>query len=129
MNITLINKRACTEKNNVSLPNNTIISPTHSAYSNMPNLPKAATKVYSFPDIHDRLLLSVAQFCDNGYTVDFNKKHVFILDKRKIILQGERAAANSLWFIIFHNNTTPLPTTNHLSKTLKYAHTLTSKKN
>ena len=85
--------------------------------------------MHLFSDIHGRLLLSIAQFCDNGYTVEFNKRHVFILDKRKIILQGERAAANSLWFIIFHNNTTPLPTTNHLSKTLKYAHTLTSKKN
>ena len=37
----------------------------------MPNLPKMATKVYLFPDIHDRLLLFVAQFCDNGYTVEF----------------------------------------------------------
>ena len=71
LNLTLINKRACTEKINVSLSNNIIISSTHSAYLNMPNLPKAATKVYLFP-IHDRLLLYIAQFYDNGYTVEFN---------------------------------------------------------
>ena len=72
LNLTLLNKRACTEKINVSLPNNTIISLTHSAYLNMPNLPKVATNLYLFPDIHDILLLSVAQFCDNRYTVEFN---------------------------------------------------------
>ena len=32
LNITLINKRACTEKINVSLPNNTSISQTHYTY-------------------------------------------------------------------------------------------------
>ena len=115
-------------KINVSLPNNTIISPTHYAYLNMPNLPKAATKVYLFPDIHDRLLLSVAQFCDNGYTVEFNNKYVFILENREIILQGTRATVNGMWFILFNNNNTPPPTTNHLANTLNYAHTLTSKK-
>ena len=53
---------------------------------------------------------------------------LFILDNRKLILQGDRATVNDMWCIIYHNNTTPLPTANHLSKRLNYAHTLTSEK-
>ena len=68
----------------VSLPNNTINSLTHTAYLNVPNfsnIPRAVLNTYLFPDRHENVLLSVSQFCDHGYKVIFNRKMCLYLIK------------------------------------------------
>ena len=103
-----INKLPCHENIQVSLPNNTIITPTHIAYLNLPNIPRVVLKTYLFPDIPNKVLLSVSQFCDYGYKVIFNSKHVFVLDKNKIILKGYRSPCAGVWFTVL-TNPPPLP--------------------
>ena len=40
-----------------------------SSFQHTPNIPRAELKTYLFPDIHDKVLLSVSSFCDHGYKV------------------------------------------------------------
>ena len=92
-------KLHCNENMQVSLPNNIIISPTHITYLNLPNfpnMPRAALKIYLFPDAHDEVLLSLSQFCDHGYKFIFNSKNVCVLDKNKIIFKSYRGTPNGM---------------------------------
>ena len=74
-------KLLCNKNMHVSLRKNTIIFSTHTAYLNLPNfpnIPRAALNTCLFQDIHDKILLSVSKFCDHGYKVLFNIKHLFL---------------------------------------------------
>ena len=40
---------------------------------------------FTFPAMHNKALLSLGTFCDNGYTVTLTKNKIFINYKNKII--------------------------------------------
>ena len=61
-----INTLPCHENMQINLPNKKIITPTHTAYLNLPNIPRVALKTYLFPDIPNKILLSLSQFCDHS---------------------------------------------------------------
>jgi hypothetical protein len=56
----------------------------------MPHLPLAARQAHIFPDLSNSALLSIGQFCDNGYEARFNKHNVTIQQNYRIVLQGTR---------------------------------------
>ena len=93
------NKRPCLVSYTVSLPDQREICTTHTAVLNLPWLPPGACKVYLFKELTDRALVSVAQFCDNGFNVVFTKNNVFVLSQDKIMLTGVRAQPRGMWFI------------------------------
>ena len=68
------NKRPCLVPYTVSLPDQREICATHTAVLDLPWLPPGACKAYLFKELTDRDLVSVAQFCDNGFNVVFTKK-------------------------------------------------------
>ena len=55
-----IDKLPCHENRQVSLSNNTIITPTHTAYLYLSNISRVALKNYLFPDIPNKVLLYVS---------------------------------------------------------------------
>ena len=55
-----IDKLPCHENRQVSLPNNTITTPTHTAYLYLSNISRVALKNYLFPDIPNKVLLYVS---------------------------------------------------------------------
>ena len=80
-----INTLPCHENMQINLPNKKIITPTHTAYLNLPNIPRAALKTYLFPDIPNKILLSLSQFYDHGYKIIFDSKNMCVFVKNKII--------------------------------------------
>ena len=87
----------------------------------------------AFFELTDCALVSVAQFCDHGYSVIFNKSKVFVLHLTEIKLMSEREQPNGMWCI---NLKPPIslypPTSNvnivpsHLTNTFNYAHNITN---
>jgi hypothetical protein len=82
----------------VLLPNNSILTSTHTANLTIPNLPPAAQTVHIFPKLASGSLLSIGQLCDHGCTATFNKDKLYVYYNGKIILQGSRQASK-LWTI------------------------------
>ena len=83
----------------VSLPDSSVIHATHTAELDLPRLPLSAHKSFLFPDLHDRALVSVAQFCDNNCNVLFTPKHVSIIRNNEVVLTGTRAQPQGMWFV------------------------------
>ena len=71
---------------------------THEGHLDLPDLPPIATKVHIFPTLASGSLLSIGQLCDAGCQATFDKNHLKILYKNKIIMQGTRQP-NKLWTI------------------------------
>ena len=86
LSLDCIDKLSCNENIHVSLPNNIIISPTHTTYLSLPNflnIPRAALKVYLIPDAYDEVLISFSQFFDHGYKLILIVKMCLYLIKIK----------------------------------------------
>ena len=108
-----VNKIATKHGIPVRLPNGTIIRSTHTAELDMPHLPLAARQAHIFPDLANSALLSIGQFCDNGYEARFTKHSVTIQQGATIILQGQRDP-NGLWVLDLETaTTTTQPPTRH----------------
>jgi hypothetical protein len=100
----------------VRLPNGTTIVSTHTALLDMPHLPLAARQAHIFPDLSNSALLSIGQFCDNGYEARFTKHNVTIQQNDRIVLQGTRDP-NGLWNL----NLNSQPPTAPAAKQLRHA--------
>jgi hypothetical protein len=114
----------------VRLPNGTIIRSTHSALLDLPDLPIAARKAHIFPDLKNSALISIGQFCDNGFEARFTKQHVRIIDNHNTtILQGNRDPTSGLWSLNLHSPLAPITPApkdpDHLSNNV---HELTTKR-
>jgi hypothetical protein len=83
----------------VRLPNGQTIQSTHTALLDIPALPKAARLCHIFPDLKNKVLLSIGQFCDSGFTATFTKSTLRIYRNDTVYLQGQRSSTNGLWYI------------------------------
>ena len=54
--------------------------------------PEEAKKAFTFPTMHNKVLLSLGTFCDNGYKVVLTKNKIFICyeNNKYKSLQGDR---------------------------------------
>ena len=96
VNIPCTNKRPCLIPYSVSLPDSSVIHAIHTAILDLPRLSLFAHKSYLSPDLNDRALVSVAQFCDNNYNVLFTPTHVSIIRNNIVVLTGTRAQPQSM---------------------------------
>jgi hypothetical protein len=78
------------------MPNGTVLTSTHTALLDLPQLPLAARQAHIFQDLQCALV-SIGQFCDNGFDAHFNKTHVRILRDNIVHLEGQRNLSNGLW--------------------------------
>ena len=76
-----------------------MITSTHTALLDIPSLPRAARQAHIFPALSNSALLSISQFCDNGFEAHFDATHVRIMRDSTIALQGDRDASTGLWTI------------------------------
>jgi hypothetical protein len=84
----------------VRLPSGAIMESSHTADLDIPGLNAAASKSQGFPGMAHHSLLSVGQFCDEGYTVTFQQDTVTICNSENSkLLSGPRDATTGLWRI------------------------------
>ena len=62
----------------VKLPDSLVITSTHTALLDIPQLPMKARRAHLFPDI-THALLSIIMLCDQGYMAIFDDEHVYII--------------------------------------------------
>ena len=87
----------------VTLPNGDTIRSTHTALLDIPSMPEAARLCHIFPDLKNKVLLSIGQFCDIGFTATFTKTALQIYLGDTIYLHGTRSSSTGLWNIDLHN--------------------------
>ena len=73
-----VDKRLTNEGLDVRLPDGSVITSTHTALLNIPQLPMKARRAHLFPDI-SHALLSISMLCDEGYMAIFDNKRVYII--------------------------------------------------
>jgi hypothetical protein len=111
----------------VRLPNGTTIFSTHTALLDMPQLPLAAQQAYIFPDLSNSALLSIGQFCDNGYTARFTNDDVTIERNNTIVLKGTRDP-NGLWNLSLNDQSPSTPASHELTHAANNVYELQNKK-
>jgi hypothetical protein len=92
---------------------------SHTADLDFPQLNAAASKAHIFPGIAHHSLLSVGQFCDEGYIVTFKQDTVTICDSgNSQILSGPRDVNTRLWRVNLKqtNKHIPDPIANNVYK-------------
>ena len=115
------NTQPCLVPYTASLHDQREICATHTASLDLPWLPPSACKAYLFKELTDRALVSVAQFCDNGFNVVFTKNNVFVLSQEKVMLTGVRAQPRGMWFINLKSHQR-VPSSPNLSSTPSSTH-------
>ena len=108
--------KQCKHGISVIQPDGQKMTATHTALINMPHLPVAVRKVHLFPDLQNKSLLSLGQFCDNGYEIQLTQTSIHIKNTTdpSLSLTGSRAGPNSMWMI----NLLP-PTINTTNRTIQ----------
>ena len=84
-----VDKRQTDEGLNVHLPDGSVITSTHTALLNIPQLPMKARRAHLFPKI-SHALLSISMLCDEGYMEIFDKQRVYIIKNGSVLLHGRR---------------------------------------
>jgi hypothetical protein len=80
------------------------------ALLDLPAPPLAACQAHVFSDLHTSALLSMAQFCYNGFEARFTNSNVNIINSDgQTILAGSRDPVNGLWKLPLANNTLAHP--------------------
>jgi hypothetical protein len=85
---------------------------SHTTALDIPELNAAASIAHVFPGMSNHSLLSVAQLCNEGYTVTFKNASVTICDPQEFqILSGARDLDTGLWRINLRKNNQQLQQT------------------
>ena len=93
-NITLVNGPT------VTLPNNlTLKSVEEGVIPLSPLLSNQATKASIIPGLTSSSLISLGQIADDGCTILLNKKKLFAIKDKDIVMQGTRNLDDGLWDI------------------------------
>ena len=89
---------------------------THTAKLAIEHLPDEVRKAYLFSEMQDKCLLSLGQFCDNGYEVHLTMKEIFIthLSDPALSLKGHRDPISKMWTV---DITKPCPTESRVQTT------------
>jgi len=126
------NKQSTNTGISVRLPNQDIMTATHTAELDLPDLPQAARNAHIFPALGTTSLISVGQLCDAQCTAIFTKTTVDITHNDKTILKGIRTKTNNLWHATLppktnsdnhhtNTNTSPEQRANNVNQTKKAA--------
>ena len=84
----------------VLLPDADKISPSHQGALNIhEDLSNTACVGTILPNLKSSSLLSLGQICDDGCDILLNKKKLYALKDKKIVLQGFRNRSDGLWDI------------------------------
>jgi hypothetical protein len=125
----VLNKRPTAHPIRISNPNGQVMTSTHEADLDLPTLRLAARRAHIVPDLHHCSLLSMGVLCDAGYTVEFDRTHMRVLDDGACVLTGTRYAPTGMWHINVPTLPAPAPSAqaNKLSGTtikdsVAYAH-------
>ena len=88
---------------------------THTALLDAPHLPSAVRRVHIFPQMQNKALLSLGQFCDNDYVVKLTKTTIAIehLNDPTMSLHGRRDVTTGMWTINLEYKSLQPATTNH----------------
>ena len=104
----LMNKQKTNSPLKVTLPDNSVITSTHTAELQLPSLPPEACRAHLFPSLGNTSLLSIGQLCDAGCTATFTASKVTVAHKNQIILSGSRKnSTQRLWIIELPVGTQP----------------------
>ena len=88
----------------VMLPDNTLLTSTHSGNFSLPSLSSAATTAHILPGLSDTSLLSLGQLADDGCLILLNKRFLKVFKNFELILQGFRNKTDGLWDIPIPQN-------------------------
>ena len=72
------NKQPCTNGILIKQLDRAVMQASHTCYLNFPNLLEEVTRAHIFPAMHNKALVSLGQFFDNGYEVHLTKTHIYI---------------------------------------------------
>jgi hypothetical protein len=92
------NKVATPNGLSVGLPNGATMRSTHTALLPFPEMSLAARQSTVFPALGNRALLSIGQFCDDGFDVNFTSSDVRI-SKNDTLISGQRDSRDGLYYI------------------------------
>jgi hypothetical protein len=78
---------------------------THTALLTNPNLPRQVRQAYLFQEMQNKCLLSLGQFCDNGYEVRLSKEqiHIQYMTDPNMSLRGHHDPMSKMWTVDIAN--------------------------
>ena len=82
----------------VKLPNNDIMTSTHSAELNIDGLSQSARTVHLFPNLHSSLL-GFGPLCDDGCIITLNRTTVTVVKNNTVVMTGNRDGPGKLWMM------------------------------
>ena len=108
----------------VKMPDNGIITSTHTYDLDLLPLPKTARIAHLFPALTDTSLLSIRKLCDAGCHAHFDKDNVTITYRGNVLLKGNTCPHTRLWQVplqtkpFYHqaNKITPTSTAENMVK-------------
>ena len=87
----------------VLLPDAGSILPTHKGQLSLSKkLSKRAQTATALPELRSASLISLGQLCDDKCTIILDKKKMYAIKDKEIILQGDRNLTDGLWDIPIH---------------------------
>jgi hypothetical protein len=86
---------------------------SHTAQLNLPGVPTAACNAHLFPNLQQKALLSICQFCDQGYTATFTNSKVTINHPWHVTIQGYQQTNTGLWIVNLNAPNTDRKPTKH----------------
>ena len=104
-------------------PDGTTMQSSHTALLSAPHLPIAVRRAHIFPQMRNKALLSLGQFCDNKYDVELTASTINIIHHHdaSMSLSGSRDHSNGMWTInispqVLPQKPTPTPVVNNVYK-------------
>jgi hypothetical protein len=107
-----VNKKPVTSDYIIGLPNGATMAAIHTALlpddGILPPLSALARRAHVFPTMTNNPLLSIGQFCDDGYDATFTSDAVLLSKQGQTFTIGSRNPVNGLWTVDLSktNNTT-----------------------
>ena len=82
-------------------PDGSTMQSSHTALIDAPHLPLAVRQAHIFPSMRNKALLSLGQFCDNGYDVALSQSSIHIIHHHdsSLSLHGTRDPSNGMWIV------------------------------
>ena len=117
-NVKYTNVQLCAPGVTGKLPNNMSTEASHTDLLDMPHIPMKAKQCHLFPDIGNKALLSITQFCDNRYREIFTTNKLFIELKTnpEKLFKGCKDPITRMWTInLSHMAMHPHPAQDHHS--------------
>jgi hypothetical protein len=108
----------------VTLPNGQRITSTHTAILKWSHLPHQARQCHIFPQLQDKMLLSIGQLCDSGMTATFTHNKLYIYKEKMLVLEGNRNKCSGMWYVDLDDYEQKLITEEQQSLLSKNMHTL-----